>query len=468
MQKNKQHIFSYRHLLNEYFCAFFLFIQLVPYIGYLYFLENFLPKNIWPDSFRYVWEAGSQFAFITNSSLTVRLLYSFLDNNIGLICCVQLALIATCQIAIYRVMCNGTLHRDLPLALVLIIIFASHNSKWMYNIAMSDSIFTSLFLIFITICCIYDDQDKSSKKILSFLLVALFIFSRNPAPYITIFTSIWILIVRLFFKQKTTLLAVSAIILSLIAILSTKAFDTTVELNVTQNILKKVFPDKEKTDFFHEVYGMPVGPFVDTCKGGTVNSLCFDYQRIQSGSTFTRTYKVTFDSFGFADWVREKGMQSWQHYLLVKNLSETIQEFAFQYKDKFTNLFTLPPHKRWGKNYTSQLDALDPLKTLGKLYTFIRLNNIYSLTTLIFLSLACYIGTGLKNEFLFAGTLMASGLAMTFIGYFGDVGSDRQVYPGIYSIYLGQFFFIFFLIEFVAKKIHISLNKIKFAHIENT
>lgn len=459
MEQKKPHKECRQQLRHGRLGTFLVLVQLTPYIGYMFFLENFVTKNIWPDSFRYLWEQGSVFAFITNSSLSVRVLYSLLDSNIGLICCVQLAFVAISQIAIYRVLCNGRLSRDLPIALILIILFASHNSKWMYNIAMSDSLFTSLYFLFIAAVCMYSDQDSSYKKSFSCFIVVLFIFSRNPAPYIAIFTCTGVFLVRLIFRQKTIFLTVATIFLSIIAIISTSAFDTTTELNVTQNILKKVFPDKEKTRFFHEKYDMPVGPFVDICKGGTVNSLCFNYQRIQSGSTYTRTYKVTFDSFGFADWVREKGMQSWQHYLLVENFGNTMQEFASQYQIKFTNLFKQPPSNRWGGDHWAQLDTFDPFRILGRLFTLIQLDNAYSLIAMIIISMACYIATGLKNEFLFTGTLITSGIAMTFIGYFGDVGSDRQVYPGIYSIYIGQLFFIFLQAELILKKIHIFIKK---------
>ena len=424
----------------------FLCIQIVPYIFYIYLIQIELGNNTAPDSFRYLWEfeKASSLAYFLNSSLSVRAIYTFAQNNIILISQIQLAFIAAVQLSFYSYFKNKERFHNIILATTLTLLFSSHHSKWLVNIAMSDSLFTSFNFLFLITICYISKANKPWQKIIILLIAVFFILSRNPAPYVVAFTVLLLFALKSFQdKLPVTLLAV-IVCFSILSIKITNKFDTSTELNAAQNILLKVLPDKEKVQVFHEQYGMPLGTYVETCSGGTVNSLCFNYQRIQSGSTYTRNYRVTIDDFYFADWIRDKGMKSWQHYIFIQNPKESLQSFVRGYKSKFNSLFQKPPYVFQGEKYRTLPDVMDPFVFLGKLYLFLHIDNIYSLLAIIFFSLLLYCTSNFKKEFLLITIMLAEGLALFFIGFFGDTSAPRQVYPGLFTLYLGQLLFLYY------------------------
>ena len=432
-------------------------LQLIPYLYYFYLLETSLPKNLAADSFRYLWENGSLLSFFTNSSFTIRSLYLFTANNIDLIAHIQLAFVAAAQISIYKALSNKSLFKNTLVAAILTLLFASHHCKWLFNFAMSDSLFISLNILFITSLCAIEKNSSTQKKILITIIAAVFIFSRNLAPYIATLTIIITFTLQTFYKKGSLLILTIIIALSFCSLATTSKFDTSTELNASQSIILKIFPDKEKVALFHEKYGMPVGPFIDACRGGNVNAYCFNYQRVQTGSTYTRTYKVTTDDFYFADWIRTEGMKSWQHYLFIYDFKNTLKNFYTGYKEKFTGIFKQTPSEFWGEEYRTPLDSADPFVYLHKAFILLHLNNLIALSMFIVCSLFFYFTTHLKKEFLCLTLFHIGGMALFFIGYFGDISSDRQVYPGILSIYIGQTFFIL-------TTLHMTLVQIPFFH----
>jgi hypothetical protein len=443
--------------------ALLIVLQLVPYVAYLYLLESTFNKIPVADSFRYLWHEGSLVAFITNSSLSVRLIYWLLGNNIELICSAQLLVVAISQIAIYRCIRNGILSRDITLAALLTLLFSSYHSRWLFNFVMSDSLSASLYLLFIVVICLGDDKNTIKEKVFAISIIFLFIFSRNTAPYIALVAAIGVFLLKMIFKKKSYVVTAFAISLSFMAITTTNIFDTSTQLNAAQNIIIKIFPDDEKTALFHAKYGMPIGPFIKSCRGGAVNSLCFDYQRIQTGSTYTRTYKVTVDNYGFADWIREKGMQSWQHYLLIHDTVNTFKGLVSGYAYKFSVLFNTSPEEFWGVEYRTLIIPFDPFTMLNGLFISLNFDNVYALSFFIVASLTGYLVTPMKRQFLFSGVLLVSGFALFFLGLYGDIGSERQVYPGILSIYLGQVLVIFF----VAQLIIVTITRLIMRIIDN-
>ena len=444
---------TYFKKISQYQDQILIIAQLIPYLFYIYLIEIKLDKSVAADSFRYLWENGSTFAYFTNSSLTIRLIYTFAENNLNLICQIQLALVAIAQLSIYRYLKNDKPFNNIAISAILIIFSLSHHSRWLVDYAMSDSLFISLFFIFLSTYFCSSKNDSSIRKFTTILITTIFIFSRNLGPYIVLLTIPLITILNFRYQKYSPLVIVASILISISAISITNKFDTSTELNAANNITIRILPDENKTKLFHELYGMPIGPFVKTCAGGSINSMCFNYQRIQTGSTYTRTYKVTVDDFHFADWIREKGMKSWQNYIFFQDTRNTFETFTKAYKWKFYLMFQTAPSEFWGKQYTIIPDRIDPFVTLYNLYSSLHLNNLLSLLVVITFSFVIYCTSGLKREFLFTTVLLIDGLGLFFIGFFGDASSQRQVYPGILTIYIAQFLFIFFLTKLLFCKL---------------
>ena len=432
-------------------------IQLLPYIYFSYLFGIELDKVIAADSFRYLWENGSTLAYYTNSSLTVRLLYSFAQNNLHLITQIQLALVAIAQIFLFNYLKNKSVVNNAVIALILLLLSLSHYSKWLVNYALSDSLFMSLNFIFLTAYCQAGKDDSTRKKILLTFITIAYIFSRNPAPYIASATLILIYFLQ-FFKQRIPVTGIIAgLVIAVLSISITTRLDSSTELNAANNIMMHIFPFKEKTLLFHEKYGMPLGPFTDTCARGSINSMCFNYQRIQTGTTFTRSYKVTTDDYRFADWIREKGMKSWQHYIFLEDTANTKKNFIQGYPRKFKAAFKNPPAQLLGIEYQTLPDSLDPFYLLQKLYEKTYLDNLLSLIGIIILSISLFLLSTCKREFLLTSIMLLNGSATYFISFFGDASSYRQVFPGILTIYIGQLLFLYFFSKFLYGKIQTTL-----------
>ncbi|MDH4318606.1 MAG: hypothetical protein OEV64_09475 [Desulfobulbaceae bacterium] len=374
-----------KHLLKrllEHNNRILVVIQLLPYIYFSYLFEIELDKVIAADSFRYLWENGSTLAYYSNSSLTVRLLYSFAQNNLHLITQIQLALVAIAQIFLFNYLKNKSFVNNTAIALILFLLSLSHYSKWLVNYALSDSLFMSLNLIFLTANCQAGKDDSTRKKILLTCITIAYIFSRNPAPYIGSATLILIYFLKFFNQRIPVTGIITGLVIAIISISITTQLDSSTELNAANNIMLHIFPHKKKTLFFHEKYGMPLGPFTDTCARGTINSLCFNYQRIQTGTTFTRSYMVTTDDYRFADWIREKGMKSWQHYIFFEDTANTVKSFIQGYPIKFKAAFKSPPAQLLGIKYKTLPDFLDPFYLLQKFYVKTHLDNLFRLWAL--------------------------------------------------------------------------------------
>lgn len=431
---------------SQYEDIFLLCLQMVPFVFYIYFVQVQLDNIVAADSFRYLWEGehSSTLFYFLNSSLSVRTIYTLAQNDSVLICQIQLAIFAAVQLCFYSYLKTENRWHNIFVAVSLSLLFASFHSKWLVNFLMSDSLFTTFNLLFVLAICFVSKISKPWQKFGVLFIAIFFILSKNPAPYVAASVAILVYTARLFFDRLPIAILIVVVATSLVSIKMISQFDTTTELNAAQNIMLNVLPDKTRTKVFTELYDMPRGPYLETCSNGNVNLLCLKYQSAQNGSNFTRSYKVITDDFGFSDWIREKGMKSWQHYILFQEPWETINLFIKGYNKKFDALFAKTPSQFWDENYDTFLDKYDSFVALGKIYQFFHLNTIYSLLSVICISGLLYFRSGYKKEFLLIIVMLADGLAIVFIGFFGDISSHRHVYPGILSIYIGQLLFIYY------------------------
>jgi|GEM_PF-3368569 len=439
-----------KSLFSRHFELLLQIVQLVPYGWYLYLLAHKMDYNNAPDSFRYLWEKGGAIYYFVNSGLSVRLVYSFFSNNINLICPAQLLLVAISQLAIYR--CFRTTGRiaNAFFAFFLILLFTSGNSRWLFNFTLSESLFVSFYILFtVSICRLVNKNNIINFSIYMFFLF-LFLSARSMSAYVSLLVILIIFTLNIFNWKRILGMTVVTIILSASSLYIIGKYDTASELNAAISIIPVIFSDPEKVAYFRDHYDMPVGPFIETCHGGNYNTLCFDYQRIQSGSTYSRNYKVLIDNYGFTDWIREKGMDSWMHYILVHNFSQTIRTFIKGYQQKFSIFFEYDKKdvKENGKSEIVKFMSTDSFVVLKRLFIMLHLDTIAALAGCVALSSLLFLRSRSNNHYLFVTLTLVAGVAMFFIAYFGDTPhSIRHLYPGMFSVFIGQATFLFFIIR---------------------
>lgn len=386
------------------------------------------------DTFRYFWPGELTRYYFLSSSLTVRTLNLLLGNNFDYIGHVQLIIAFLPPVALYLGLRSRNPVFNIFLVLVLLVLYASAGPIRYFNIVSSDSLFLSLLLTFTV--ALYRGSYPGRWLVVA-LFGILFIFSRNAAPYIVLVQLALYVLLR--FRDLGGPRMVAAILILLAASLTSlgiiRCCDTTKEINAVDNIYTHVFPYPEKVTYFRERYGMPVGPFLETCVKGTssVNDPCIEHVAIYTGDSITRQYRVTQDDYGFSDWIRQKGMRSWQHYVLFANTAETLRTFIDAYGNYARHMF-------WQNEN-------NPLKTfvfLGRFYDALGVFNTTALLLYVGLGFVVYFYLG-KDTILETGLiLILLSLPIFFIGLFGDAEETfRYTYPAVICLYLG---FLFYLI----------------------
>ena len=387
------------------------------------------------DSFRYVWsKPGIDKYFFQSSSLSVRTLNKINNNTDKKIAVTQLVFTYLGFACLFISLIKNNIGWNIFSALFIIYIYMSDSTIWYFNVITSESIFLSTYIALISI--LFWKNNNIIKITASLLFGSLFIFSRNAAPYISIALLCMFLLTGAYKNKINILISGLLIFLVSVSLFIIKHYDTTKEINAVDNLYSRVFTNNENIKIFRETYGMPVGPFIEVCRkgGNNVNLPCVNQEAIYTGDAVTRQYRLTQDEYGLAEWVREKGMKSWQHFLLFKNPAYTYGEFSKALETLALDVF---------KNENGPYDSFTVMRWI---YEKLRLNTLpVMITFILFGTCAAFV----SNDSLIkiSVSFLVGGLASLFVGYFGDSEEIRRyTYPAIASLYIGTYIFILWLI----------------------
>ena len=398
----------------------------LPYLVYFYeFSANGQARPI-SDSFRYMWEGPVSLEFFSGSSITVKLIYRLVGNNLGAIAYTQLLLVLMAGWAVLFALREEALPIRLGVALFLAVLSTSDQTRKYFDVAVSESIYTSLMLGFTALLF------ASRHRILIIVVGILFVFSRNAAPYIVLGQLVVFSILRIksiHCRDVWQILVVLATV-AIASIVWIQRHDTTSEINVADNIYTHILGNPERVMLFHERYGMPLGPFASICNRGSssVNDPCLDHQAIYTGDAFTRQYRLTDDDYGFSDWVRLKGMRSWQHYLFILRPWRTVSEFTTAFEELARSIF---------KHAQTDQMPIDAMGRLGKVYAAMGLLGFPMLG--VYLAVAFVLCPFRHDVLVDCGIgFTMTALAGVFLGVFGDSEEIfRYTYPSFLVLYIG-------------------------------
>ncbi len=399
---------------------------------FIFFAITVLPDvefRRFPDSFRYMWEGDISRFFFLGSSFSLRAMYLLLGNNIESIGYLQFAILYFSALAIYFVIKTQNRYANIIAALLVVLIYDTPEFRGAFYIATPETAFAHLILIFsIVLFC-------SRKVLLPIVVGFLLAFSRGIGPYIVISQ---LALYALMFpiaevKKKLMVLLLPLALIGGSAYYLSQQYDTATQNYIVANVWNRILPFEDKTEFFIENYGLPKGPYLETCKGGDILWYCTDYVGMYSGNHVTRNYSILQDDYGYADWVRAMGPNIWQDYILFKDTANTWHEFSENLPKYF--------NKPWWRDKHRVFD-IDPYKSFRKVIEILGLSGLVPLLSLIGIGFILYFVFDRSRTMRISLVLCCSGLGAVFVGYFGDsAGFERHMWPGYIVLHAGLFIY---------------------------
>jgi hypothetical protein len=298
-----------------------LVLIVAPFAAYGAFIARALHPLEYPDSFAYLWRQAFNVHYLWGRSLTQRVIFSLAANNPAIVVAVQLGGYLGSSLLVYLCLCK----EDAPawnalVAALLALVYSSYTLNVSAVVVNAEPIFISLV---IGIPCLVALYWGPHRRALLLALGASFILAKNAAPYGHLtFLLTWLVTMIKGTERVAVLPHTILIVLALARIATTNLYDTSIHVNVLNNVYKRVFPDAEITAHFRDQYGMPVGPFVEQCQGARAGIPCFG-QRIVTVNPKTRNYALLQDEYGFTDWIRRRGQASYLRYFLFENGLDT-------------------------------------------------------------------------------------------------------------------------------------------------
>jgi hypothetical protein len=285
----------------------------LPFLYYVYLLDTTLNPIEYPDAFAYLWRGPVNVHYFTGRSLTQRVVYTLLVNDARLIAHVQLLLFLATAVVAYLLLRPPGVAGRLVTALGIAGVFSSYVFSVLAAGVFAEPIHVALLVLFHLLLFARPGPRLSPAL---WVVGPLFVLSKNTAPYLVLFQIGLFLLLHGRGLERRTLGGLGAIAATAVASVAvTAAFDTSLQINLVNNMYSRVFPHPAVTAHFHAKYGMPVGPFVERCRDGEINTPCFDGAVLYRIEPAARNYVLVDDRYGFARWVRAEGRWAWIRYL---------------------------------------------------------------------------------------------------------------------------------------------------------
>jgi hypothetical protein len=312
-----------------------------------------------------------------------------------------------------------------------------------------------LLLIF---ACVLSSRRLNRYAVLVGAVGVLLIFSKNPAPFACL--AMLGIALPLQFKSisgKHIAVYLSLGLLSIISIVVTAKYDTSVHVNTVNNIFVRVLPDDDKVSLFHERYGMPVSEDLRSCSGKNVLACFGDSPLVTVGPS--RNYDIRNDT-EFSKWVHNQGRRAYVSYLLSSPFA-TIGQMNSAFGASFTNqtlrilsraLLMLNRYPGSVSNY-DKLESypcyrngapfgVDSLVILGRMLAGIGIANMVGV---IICFLAAFIIAFFvpSTGFMFASITLGTSIPLFFLCFYGDgMEIERHTLPATIFAVMGLAVFV--------------------------
>jgi len=407
-----------------------------PYAWYLYCLMTNPANPIVPDSFRYLWPSDISAEFFIGGSLSFRSLAYLLGNHPLAITSTVLMCFLAAETSLFNTFKGTRYLTNCLFALGIAVLFDSSFILGIHQKVSPKGFFVAMHLLFITSLF---RANGGFSSILAFIIGLIFVLSRNVAPYIVIASVvaytpfIW----SRKHQPKIFSLLLPLIIVSIIAANFTREQDSSVQMNAANNMLARVIDHPDLLKKFVSSYGMPPGPYIEACQNYVTPSTvvaCFEHTALATSDMSTFSYTLLDDPWGFSEWVKKHGAESWQDHLLLEQPIGTFTEFASAFRREFETPFG---------GSGSNLLPFDAHSGIRALSSATRVTTLWGICILFIASGLAYLMFSTPSIVAGASILAGGSVANIFVSYYGDAMEiGRHTYPGYatLSIALGMLF----------------------------
>jgi hypothetical protein len=444
-----------------------------PFLYYAWFAWRHLVPIEYADSVTYLWRQPFNLHYLTNRSLTQRLLFSLLANHLGLIAAMHLLQYMVTGGSLFCLFARrGRSAFNLALAACLAFVLSSYTFNVSAVAIAAEPVFLCLLLLFP--CVLFLERGRFGP--IAVLISGLaFLFSRNLAPpTLLVFLLVRLIAVRPAPDHRRWRVYAGLVGTALASIAVTAHFDTSLAINTVNNIYRRVLTNPVATAHFQAKYGMPDGPFLKACRGMHVLDLCLG-QPILFVDPNSQNYDLRDDKQGFVRWVKQEGRRAYVSYLLLDNPGRAHVMFQRDYANQVRSdaiRFTI---HYLGKKRPSNvpdnrvsIESSGPGRDVGFLgfdslallrdallpLGFARLHSV-----LLFAALGLTLCRLLAfTSHLALGTgMLCGGLASFFLGYFGDaVEVPRHVFPSLVLLVAGGVIYFLSLAEILLTEVRLG------------
>jgi hypothetical protein len=444
-----------------------------PFLYYAWFAWRHLVPIEYPDAVTYLWRHPFNLHYLTNRSLTQRLLFSLLGNHLGLIAALHLLLYLATGGALFCLFARrGRTAFNLALATCLAFVLSSYTFNVSAVAIAAEPVFMCLLLLFP--CVLFLERGRLGP--IAVLISGLaFVFSRNLAPpTLLVFLLVRLVALRPAPDRRRGWVYAGLVGTALASIAVTAHTDTSLAINTVNNIYQRVLTDPVSTAHFQAKYGMPDGPFLEMCRGRNVLDRCLG-QRILFVNPDSQNYDLRDDKQGFVRWVKQEGRRAYVSYLLWDDpgrahamlqrdyallvRSDAIR-FVIQYLGR--KLSSNVPNNRVsiessGRGRDVGLLGFDSLALLRDALLPIGLARLHSVLLFAALGLTLCRLLPFTSHLALGTGMLCGGLASFFLGYFGDaVEIPRHVFPSLVLLVAGGVIYFFSLAEILSTEFQLG------------
>jgi hypothetical protein len=432
-----------------------LILIICPYFYYFWFLQTVLVPTVKGDSFAYLWNQPFSLYYLTGRSLFQRVIYTILNNDLKLISIVHLLFFLSTELLLYFLLVQGrkTVFKVIT-AVLLCFAFSAYTFNISAIIISAEPMFICLIIAVPGIIALYRGKYRYGVIFLSSLLL---IFSKNVAPYfLVLLLCVWLITSRKQLAGKDWGLVGTLTVIALGQVMVTNLFDTSININVLNNLYRRIFGNETAVQIFHTKYQMPVGDFVNNCKGEWVGVPCLGFDVVFVNKE-TLNYDLHTDPDGLVPWIKNKGQNTYLRYLLFDGLPNSIDEFnrSFRFYSagdtiRFMNGYLGAPNIEILRKAGTEIGFLmiDPLTLLYNLLLRIGFGRVEIVIFYLLLGLFILYKFQPPGYFSLAIMALAGALGLFFLTLFGDAMEVlRHVFPSYLLILFGGLLYVISIIE---------------------
>jgi len=456
--------------------ALCLLVILAPYLYYAWFVWRHLVPIEYADSITYLWRDAFNVHYLTNRSLTQRVLFTLLGNHPVRIMDAQLLVFPMLGVALFLLFGRpGRPLLDLVLALGIAFLLSSYTFNLSAAAIASEPLFLGLLLLFP--CVLFLERGRLGLAAL-ILTGFAFIFSRNLAPYaLLVLLAVRLVGVRSWPDRRRAVVYAGLALTALASLAITVRSDTSLTVNLVNNVYQRILTDPEATARFQSRDGMPEGPYVEACRDRYVLDWCLG-RPILFVNQRTRNYDLMEDEQGFVRWLKSRGRRAYTAYLLWDDPLRTHETLRRDYAELMSGDAIRFVIRYLGKERTSNVPnnrvtiegtgpgrdvgflGFDSLALLRDALLPLGLARLHSMLLFVALGLVLSRLLGAPSQLPLATGMLGAGLVCFFLSDFGDaVEIDRHVFPSLVLLVVGTLIFWLSLLAVLIRELRRALGR---------